>query len=201
MEEPLVRSRPRSDSGGHLPCTPNPADCGKARRLLNRAARLLEENQAEKALPLLQRALGLDATSAPILLNLGAAYVMMGRFREAIPVLEAARELEPGNPMIWTNLGCAYLGNPALATPELQELAIAGFQRALALDPLAPNVHYNLGLIYVDRGDVDRAAEAFRRAIEANPSDRDAAAWLRRIAAVGADASPQYPQTEPQEEE
>jgi tetratricopeptide (TPR) repeat protein len=153
----------------------------RARRLLNRGAELLQAGQVEKAVSPLKRAHKLDPESVPILLNLGGAYVMVGQHKRAIPLLEEAREAEPENAMIWINLGAAYLGNPVVATPEQQMQAIGAFERALELNPAAPNVHYNLGLIYVDRDDLDLAAAAFERAIQINPLDRDARNWLRKI--------------------
>jgi tetratricopeptide (TPR) repeat protein len=153
----------------------------RAHRLLNRGAELLEQGKAQEAIPHLERALQLDARSVPVQINLGGAYVMAGRHKEAIPLLEAARDTEPHNAMIWINLGAAYLGNPILATSEQQFRAIAAFERALELDPAAPSVHYNLGLIFVDRDDIDLAVAAFQKAIEVNPFDRDAYYWLRKL--------------------
>jgi tetratricopeptide (TPR) repeat protein len=106
---------------------------------------------------------------------------MAGRHNEAIPILEAARDAEPLNAMIWINLGAAYLGNPVLATSEQQMQAIKAFEKALELNPAAPNVHYNLGLIFVDRKESDLAVAAFRRAVQVNPLDRDARRWLRSL--------------------
>jgi tetratricopeptide (TPR) repeat protein len=106
---------------------------------------------------------------------------MTGQHKKAIPLLETARDAEPDNAMIWTNLGAAYLGNPVLATPEQQIQAIEAFEKALEMNPAAPNVHYNLGLIFVDRGDTDLAIAAFHKAIQANPLDRDARRWLRKL--------------------
>jgi tetratricopeptide (TPR) repeat protein len=153
----------------------------RARRLLNQGARLLQQGKAQEALPILERAHRLDEASVPALINLGGAYVMASRHREAIPLLEAASEAEPDNAMIWTNLGAAYLGNPLLASDEQQKQSIAAFEKALALDPAAPNVHYNLGLIFVDRQDHDLAQAAFRQAIQTNPLDRDAHHWLQKL--------------------
>ena len=150
-------------------------------RLLNQGAKLLQQGKAQEAIPHLERACQLDADNVAVLLNLGGAYVMAGRHREAIPVLESARDAEPDNAMIWINLGAAYLGNPVLATPEQQMQAISAFEQALALNPNAPNVHYNLGLIFVDRNEPDLAAAAFRRAAQINPLDRDAHYWLRKL--------------------
>lgn len=119
------------------------------------------------------------------MINLGGAYVMAGRHKEAIPLLETARDAEPHNAMIQINLGAAYLGNPLLSTHEEQMQAIAAFEKALELNPTAPNVHYNLGLIFVDRNDSDLAIAAFQRAIQVNPLDRDARLWLRRLEGAG----------------
>ena len=155
----------------------------RSRRLLNWGANLLQQGRAEEAIPHLERARELDAESVPVLINLGGAYVMSGRHTEAIPLLEMARDVEPDNPMIWINLGAAYLGNPLLATGEQQKQAIRAFEKSLELDPAAPSVHYNLGLIFVDRGATDLADAAFRQAVQVNPLDRDARRWLAKLEA------------------
>lgn len=155
----------------------------RTRRLVNRGARLLEQGKADEAIIHLERACELDTTSVPAQINLGGAYIMAGRHQEAVPLLEAARDAEPENAMIWINLGAAYLGNPALATHEQQMQAIRAFQTALKLNPAAPNVNYNLGLIFVDRREHDLAIASFQRAIQVNPLDRDARAWLHKLEA------------------
>jgi protein O-GlcNAc transferase len=156
----------------------------RARRLQNKGAALLEEGKAKEAIPHLEQAHKLDRGNVPILINLGGAYVLGGQHKKAVPILEAARDAEPDNVMIWINLGAAYLGNPILATPEQQEMAIAAFETALELDPAAPNVHYNLGLVHLDRDDIDRARETFQRALQVNPSDGDARYWLQKLEGV-----------------
>jgi Tfp pilus assembly protein PilF len=85
--------------------------------------------------------------------------------------------------MVWVNLGAAYLGNPVLASDKQQLRAIDAFETALQLDPASPNVHYNLGLIYVDRAEPDLAVAAFRQAADVNPADADARLWLRKLQA------------------
>lgn len=156
---------------------------GLARRLVNRGARLLEEGKPGEAIPYLERANELSSENAAVLINLGGAYVMAGRHRQAVPVLEKARDIEPDNVMIWINLGAAYLGNPVLTSEDQQMRAIEAFERALELNPAAPNVHYNLGLIFVDRGETGLAVAAFRRALHTNPFDNDARYWLGKLKA------------------
>ena len=160
--------------------------------MLNLGADLLARGKANEALDCLEQAYRLDAGSVPVCINLGGAYVMCGRHNKAIPILETARDAEPGNAMIWVNLGAAYLGNPILATAEQQSQAIVAFEKALQINPAAPNVHYNLGLIFVDRGDRDLAVAAFRRAMQINPSDCDARQWVAKLeAAQQQDSEPQ----------
>ena len=153
----------------------------QVRRLLNQGAKLLEQSRAQEAIPHLERAYQLDAENVAALINLGGAYVSAGRHRESIPLLDSARDAEPDNAMIWINLGAAYLGNPVLATPVQQMQAISAFEQALALNPDAPNVHYNLGLIFLDRNEPDLATAAFRKATHVDPFDRDAHHWLRKL--------------------
>jgi protein O-GlcNAc transferase len=153
------------------------------RRLLNRGARLLEEGKPQEAITYLEQANELSSENAAVLINLGGAYVMAGRHRAAVPILERARDIEPHNAMIWINLGAAYLGNPVIATEEQQMRAIQAFERALELNPGAPSVHYNLGLIFVDRGETELAVSAFRQALQTNPFDSDAGHWLQKLQA------------------
>ena len=154
---------------------------GRARRLSNRGADLLQQGKAREAMSALERAVALLPADVPTLINLSGAYVLNKRYKEAVEVLERAREHEPDNAMIWINLGAAYLGNPILASDEQQRAAIAAFERALEIDPVARSVHYNLGLIHRDRGEIEQAMRRFRQAIQANPLDRDARAWLQRL--------------------
>jgi superkiller protein 3 len=117
----------------------------------------------------------------PTAINLGGAYIMQKQFARAIPILEKALEQEPENEKIWTNLGAAYLGNPILARDKEQRKAIRAFERAIEINPIAPSVHYNLGLIHRDRGEIELAILRFRQAIQANPNDQDARRALGRM--------------------
>ncbi len=145
--------------------------------------RLLSQRRPDDALPFLERAHKLKPDNPDAALNLGGAYIMAGKHRLAVRVLESAIERTPGNAQLWINLGAAYLGNPITATDERQRRALAAFNRALEIDPLARSVAYNIGLIHRDRGEIDLAIAAFRRAVLADPYDRDAQLMLRKLEA------------------
>ena len=151
--------------------------------LFRRGTELLHAGKAAQAVQLLEQAYQLDPTRADIALNLSGAYILTRKFRQAVPLLEALSEQKPDNPMVWTNLGAAYLGNPVLARDEEQQRAIVAFQRALEIDPIAPNVAYNIGLIYRDRGNTEQAMRWFTKAIQANPNDSDARSIWRWLVA------------------
>lgn len=153
----------------------------EVKQLLKRGAKLLERGKGKEAIAPLEQARSLAAGNVAVLINLGGAYILAGRHKDAIAPLEAARDREPENAMIWTNLGAAYLGNPVLASDHDQMQAIRAFQRAIELNPAAPSVHYNLGLIFLDRGDHELAKAAFRNALQVNPHDRDAGYWLKKL--------------------
>ncbi|MGC8779514.1 MAG: tetratricopeptide repeat protein [Anaerolineae bacterium] len=153
----------------------------RVRHLVGEGARLLAARRPGEAIPKLEEALSLDPNNVSAAINLGGAYILQGKHQRAVPTLEAASRLEPDNAMVWSNLAAAYLGKLPLSTPEQQERAIAAYERALTIDPRAPNVHYNLGLIYLERNDAERAAAYFHAALQTDPNDRDAQYWLDRI--------------------
>lgn len=153
------------------------------RQALNESARLLSQNRPGEALQKL-RPLYEEAPDDPdVAINLSGVYILQRRWKRAIDVLAAATRVHPGNAMLWTNLAAAQLGRLETAGPKQQEKAMEAYYRALRADPSAPNVHYHLGLIYKQRGELNRACAMFQRALEVNPGDRDAAYWLDRLAA------------------
>jgi predicted Zn-dependent protease len=152
---------------------------------LNRGAQLLSQGKAQQAQTILEGLWKSCPGDVAVAINLGGAYILSGQFKRAVPLLEEVVVREPKDAMAWTNLGAAYLGNPILASTEQQDKAIAAFERALECDPVVPHVAYNLGLIYRDRNDHDRAIHWFTRALQANPLDADAQRILERLIAKG----------------
>ncbi|MBN1319190.1 MAG: tetratricopeptide repeat protein [Anaerolineales bacterium] len=149
--------------------------------LMQNASSLLSKGRANEALPILNQAHQQFPSDPDVALNLGGAFIMLQQHDQAIPILEQAALLAPENSKIWINLGAAYLGKLEDATNDNREKAIKAFEKALELDPAAPSVNYNLGLIHRERGALDIAIIHFRRAAAINPFDHDARRILERL--------------------
>lgn len=153
----------------------------RGHELLAEGARLLSQRRPGEATTTLQEAAVLLPDSVEVAINLGGAFILQHRYRQAVPVLERASQLAPDNPMVWTNLAAAYLGRLETSGPQQQLQAIRAYEQALAIDPQAPNIDYNLGLIYQDRRDWSQARRHFQRALQVNPHDADAQQWLGKL--------------------
>ena len=153
----------------------------KFKALFRRGTELLHQGKVQEAAALLEEAHSLKPEHFDASLNLSGAYILTKKFKQAVSLLEALREQTPDNAMVWTNLGAAYLGNPVLARDEDQLRAIAAFEQALLLNPIAPNVAYNIGLIYRDRRENEMAVAWFQRALQANPNDHDARNFIAKL--------------------
>lgn len=153
----------------------------KFKALFRRGTELLHRGKAQEAAVLLEEAHSLKPEHFDASLNLSGAYILTKKFKQAVSLLETLRDQAPDNPMVWTNLGAAYLGNPVLARDEEQLRAIAAFEQALVLNPVAPSVAYNIGLIYRDRRESDMAIAWFQRALQANPNDQDARNLIAKL--------------------
>ena len=150
-------------------------------RALSEGAWLLRQNRPQEAADRLLPLYEIAPHNPDVAINLGGAYILQGKWNKAERVLSRAAQLHPDNVLIWINLGAAHLGRLELSGPQQQERAIRAYERALELDPSAPNVHYHLGLIYKDRGDLERAVMAFAQALSVDPADADAQYWLKQL--------------------
>ncbi len=157
------------------------------RQLLLKSARHLQRNEPKEAEVLLEPLYAADPENLDAAINLGGAYILQRKWSKAVDVLRAATAAHPENAMLWVNLAAAELGQLETAGPQHQEKAMAAYAKALALDPRTPNVHYQLGLIHKERGELDEAAALFRQALQVNPADPDARLWLDRIEHVQAE--------------
>jgi Flp pilus assembly protein TadD len=142
---------------------------------INLARVRLDRQQFDAALEAADRAVAIDGQSSDALHQRGRALDGLNRGDEAVATLQQARSLSPDNGYIANTLGYLLLrrGKPEEAVPLLET----------ARDRL-PQVAYvrnNLGVAYERTGDVHRAAEEFRAALQAGDSEGKASASLARI--------------------
>ena len=156
----------------------------EAIQLLNEGARLLRSQRPAEALPPLQQAHELQPDDPDIAITLSGALVMANKWRKAVAFLEGAVELHPDNARLWLNLAAAYLGRLELSSRTRQDQAIEAYEQAIALDPVVPSAHYNIGLIYAEQKSWEQAADWFQATLRANPADKDAAYWLKKARAA-----------------
>lgn len=72
------------------------------------------------------------------------------------------------------DVGPALKEAETLAIREETEAAIATYEEILAQDDEAAGLHYNLGTLYLEQGDVGRAVLHLREALREDPADDDA---------------------------
>ncbi|MCB0061374.1 MAG: tetratricopeptide repeat protein [Caldilineaceae bacterium] len=159
----------------------NPSESVDFQQALNNSAHFLRQNRPSEAVQLLEPLHEEQPTHPDVAINLGGAYILQRKWNKAVKILGKAAVANPENAMLWTNLAAAELGNLQTAGPRQQERAIRAYERALQVDPTVPNVHYHLGLIYKERGELMRASAFFQRALEVNPNDKDARHWIDRL--------------------
>lgn len=114
-------------------------------------------------------AAALKAPELPeVKINLALAYLRLGRTTEAVAELEKAAALAPEQARVQFQLGGAYVDMQAY------DKAAAALERGLArepnpTDPLVYEATVTLGAVYFAKGDNDKAAEQFERALKARP--------------------------------
>lgn len=129
-----------------------------------------EQGRPMDALRVLQEALRNNPGSFRIMTSLGIALIDEGRFDEAIELLKKSLALIDFDPETWNYLGVAYWNK------GLFDQAFEAYGKALELDRDYPIVFNNLGSLYLarylkgrDPGDLARATQNFRTAVELDP--------------------------------
>lgn len=187
IEKSRKRQNKKGSNDGIIPAGTEMEQTAANVELFNEAFRrgtqMLHQGQAKESVPYLEQAYTLQPDNVDAAINLAGAYILSKKFSKAVGVLEPASREQPDHSQLWINLGAAYLGNPVLAREEEQVKAIAAFEHALQIDPIAPSVAYNIGLIYRDMGESDKAIHWFRQAVKHNPADKDARSLLNRLEA------------------
>ena len=156
-------SLPQGGKGG--------VDVRAAQELHQRALQLLHAGQAAAAIPLLRKAVVLDARNAMAHRALGRALLENQQFAEAASSLSRAVGLQPGLAIAYQDLG--YV----LERQGLELEAIAAYQRAVALAPKLADVHRRLGELHLMHGRTEPAIACFNNAAAAAPDTTMGRIW------------------------
>lgn len=117
-----------------------------------------------------QRALSMDSSLAEVSLALGDLYRVQGHLDQAI--VELQRAADDPITRVRSNVSLAQ----TYALKHMPELAKKHFAIALAISPKDPYVHAAVGYQHYLDGEVALAIDAYRKAIELDPTD--ATLWI-----------------------
>lgn len=151
-------------------------DAGNGPLLAYRAEQARRRGDGAEARALFERALAAAPGEAEIHSSNGADLVRWtDDFSGALASFDRAVALDPLNPDYHTDRAISLLSQQRIAEAE------QAVQRAIAIDPRAPNPYSWLGRIALVRGDVAGEAVAYRLANRADPLDHEIAAEIADI--------------------
>lgn len=107
--------------------------------------------------------------------------VNLGKLETMIDRLEDDLSEDPKNMVAQTQLGLAYYAKSLRKGKSFRDEAVLELKQASRLGRLS-SIHTGLGILYLDKGLVNRAKREFKRAIEINPKDAVAYEYLGQIA-------------------
>jgi tetratricopeptide (TPR) repeat protein len=135
------------------------------RKHFDQGVALFDAGQFADALTEFNAALEIDPNQPGILARAGDCYLRLNRNEEALATYDKAIELDSTDASLFAQKGVVLsrLGRAA----ESQDM----FKRSAELDPKnAAQNFYNLGVTMVNASEMDKAAEAFRQSIAADPN-------------------------------
>ena len=145
--------------------------------LANEGMALASLCRHDEAMASFCKALELDIAHADTRIKLATMLEKLGRNREAVQVYEEGIRIAPCLEF-HVNLGSLLIdsGRP--------DKAIAQYQRAIAMDANCAAAHFNLGSVYQETHQSERAREHFACAAELQPNKR---LWRLRVELCGPD--------------
>jgi tetratricopeptide (TPR) repeat protein len=137
---------------------------------------LFDLGQRDAAIKELERVVQSGAKAVEAYLSLGTAYIEAGRFDAALETLSQGTWIDPARPDLRIQLARAYRSKGLLAKAD-EQLQVAAQKGGDAVaSPFAQqrqiefDFQIELGRLRMRQGRLDAAAEAFRKALEMDPS-------------------------------
>ena len=119
-----------------------------------------------------ERALALGPDSADVRLGLTVALWASGQERRALELARESTVRFPGDAAVRHQLASMYLDRAEWGDQSGEECGLALLHETLALDSDLAEAHYDLGSLFLRRGELQRALASLRRAAELDPSSR-----------------------------
>lgn len=161
---------------------------GKSPELASGIIYVRQENY-EKAIEMLKKAIEVDPTSWEAHYQLAVAYSEIQRYSEAYPHFQKAEELAPGKAGDVNERHYAYwydhfaVGETARKAKEYAT-AEKEFLAAVEIDPQRLEAYSNLAFTYHKMGEIERSLAMYEKVVEIDPDNADA---LQAMAAVQRD--------------
>src|SRR3972149_11337934 len=106
--------------------------------------------------------------------ELGLNLLEQTEFEEAIEIFSEIAVDSPDNYEVWINLGVCYLET------QRPDLAAESFDRAIKANPNEADAYYLLGTAMGASGDIDKALDFYKKAVEIEPEHQKANEFLLR---------------------
>jgi serine/threonine protein kinase/Flp pilus assembly protein TadD len=124
----------------------------------------------------LLKALDVDPASISVLSQLGYIYVHHSDYPHAIETYQKVAELDPGRADAFFNLGYIY------AITENYSQAKEMYSRVVELAPdFLDEALFNLAMVQAQLGERDKCLNSLKQAIEINPANESALAYLKQL--------------------
>jgi tetratricopeptide (TPR) repeat protein len=107
--------------------------------------------------------------------NLGQFYLDIKNYKDALGVYEYLTKQDSLSGDFWARLGYIKICMSDFAG------AAKSYEKSVGLDESHPNRYYNLGLSYVETGEIKKARSALKKAIELEPENSKYAEALAEI--------------------
>jgi tetratricopeptide (TPR) repeat protein len=143
--------------------------------LLGQATQMMPTDP-DAAKAFLLKALDVDPASISVLSQLGYIYVRHSDYPHAVETYQKVAELDPGRADTFFNLGYIYAVTENY--PEAKEM----YSRVVELAPdFLDEALFNLAMVQVQLGERDKCINSLKQAIEINPANESALAYLKQL--------------------
>jgi len=149
----------------------NPHDPDREKRADELAA--AKKSRAEMLIDEARKRVERNPTDLQLRFELGEHLITAGQYREALPELQRARQNPNARLRAMNLLGLCYreLGMLDLAMKQLEEAA----KEILSMDSMKKEIVYNLGLVYEQMNEHDKALSCMKQIYEADYGYKDVA--------------------------